>query len=215
MLILSDLHGCYYTMLRLLTKCPKDEEIVLLGDLIDRGPHSRQVVEWAMKHKIPTVMGNHEHLALQWHGRAKSEVCEEGVWAFNGGLEALKSWHGGKLPKDRRNWVLPDDVLDWMEALPWSLDFDGGRLSVSHTGHLTVRNGEPEEMRLWWRDTEFPKDGRFRVFGHSQRVEAEITPDWAAIDTGAAYADRGYGVLTAFQWPSRKVYQQEYCEDPL
>ncbi len=212
--IVSDAHGCYFTLLRLLAKIPDVGQLVFNGDLVDRGPHSRQVVEFAMERKIPTVTGNHESLLLQHHGRFHSKICDDGAWLFNGGMEALKSWHGGDLPKNSDDWRVPDGVVDWIAALPEYLIY--GDLLVSHAGHaLTKRGGEPAEMRLWWRDTHFPKDGYYRTVGHTPVEKAVVGETFAQIDTGAAYTDRGYGTMTAFQWPSKRVYTQKFDETPL
>lgn len=209
MLILTDIHGCYYTMLQLLAKCPKDQQIVFAGDLVDRGPHSRQVVEYAMKNKIPTVAGNHESLALFHHNRINSTIYKDhDIWLLNGGQSTLDSWGSDKLP---------DDVLDWMAALPYYLEYRN--LLVSHNGHgkgtKTKRNifGEedPRDMLLWYRDTNFPDDGSYRVFGHTSSDEPEITETYANIDTAAAYG----GGLTAFHWPSKKTWYQPFDESSL
>lgn len=215
MLIFSDLHGCYYTFLRLLAKCPSNEQIVFCGDLIDRGPHSREMIEYAMEHKVPTVCGNHEDMALYWHGRVESSLYgDPAVWCMNGGMDTLKSWMGTPLPRDPTKWRLPDDVLDWMQALPYYLEYDG--LLVSHTGHGKTKGkgGSEYSHPLWRRDTQFPDDGVHRVFGHTQETEPVLTESWSKIDTGAAYKGRGMGTMTAFHWPSKQVIQQVYNESP-
>lgn len=213
--LISDIHGCANTLLRLLAKLPQGEPVVFCGDLIDRGPHSRQVVEYAMEHDIPTVQGNHEALALFHHGRTDAGIYgQRDIWLCNGGGDALESWG-----LDRRKGRLPDDVLDWMAALPYYIEY--GDLLVSHTGHGKAKKTkrdifgqeEPREMLLWYRDTHFEEDGLYRVLGHSQEQQPVITEKWAMIDTGAAYPE--YGVMTAFHWPSKRVVQQAFDESPL
>lgn len=208
-------------MLRLLDKVAVQWpgcNLIFGGDLIDRGIHSRQVVEYAMAHRIPTVCGNHENLALFHHKRIDSAIYgEPHIWLLNGGIDALKSW--GQEPDGK----LPSKVLDWMAALPYYLEFDEGKLLVSHTGHgkaKKARKGlfgeeEPLDMLLWYRDTHFEDDGAFRVFDHTQEAEPVITDTYAMIDTGAAYSGRGYGTMTAFHWPTKQVIQQDYDESPL
>ena len=91
---ISDIHGCYYTLIRLLDKCPKPARLFFLGDLIDRGPHSRLVIEFAINNEIPTCFGNHESLCLDFYNRKSrcSEYYERGVWLNNGGDKAVKNW---------------------------------------------------------------------------------------------------------------------------
>jgi hypothetical protein len=172
-----------------------------------------------MKNEIPTVVGNHEHLCLHWHGRVDSNIYgDKDIWLYNGGNDALKSW-GRKA--ERGHLGLPDKVLDWMAALPYYIEY--GDLLVSHTGHGKAKKTnrdifgeeEPREMLLWYRDTHFEKDNLYRVFGHTQAEQPIITDAYAMIDTGAAYKGRGMGTLTAFHWPSKEIIQQKYDETPL
>lgn len=197
--IISDIHGCYETLLALIAKIPPDHQIVFAGDLIDRGPRSKEVVEYAMNNKIPTVMGNHEHMMLFHYGRAKG-YNHPRIWMSNGGIWTTESYCGR----------VPHDVLKWAEKLPLCLIYDD--VLVSHTGH-----GGPviqSEMHALWERSKNFKEGFYRVFGHTQEEEAVITDSWAMIDTGAAYKAHGYGKLTAFLWPSKEVIQQEYCDTP-
>lgn len=195
MLIISDIHGCHRTLMRLLRKCP-DEPIVLAGDLMDRGPSSREVVEFAMQEGVPTVLGNHDDLMLEFV-KTKSAMARFD-WMSNGGEETLRSWGG----------AIPETVISWFEELPYYLTF--GRLLVSHTGHGLVAEKD-RFSALWSRDFHFPDDGWFRVFGHTQQLEPVVTDSYACIDTGAAYG----GQLTALHWPSLRIFQQKYDESPL
>lgn len=204
MIIISDIHGCYWTMVRLLRtisqQYPEEGELVLLGDLIDRGPHSKQVVEFAMNHKIPVVMGNHELLALWALTLGDKDGKAREAWYMNGGEATMKSF-GGRIP---------NRVVRWMADLPLSMD--RGKLLLSHTGHVPA---DCLETSLWARGMAFPDDGRFRVFGHTPQSEPLITEKYACIDTGAAYRKQGFGKMTAMIWPSKEIVQQEYNETEL
>lgn len=197
MIIISDIHGCYYTLLRLLAKCPKDQ-VVFCGDLVDRGPHSRQVIEYAINNKIPTVMGNHEHMMLDYLD--KNGNYADGTFQGNGGNVTLQSFGG----------YIPVSVRLWLRTLPFHLEF--GELLISHTGH----GKNPHQLSaLWCRETTFPSDGLFRVFGHTPQKDALIADTYSNIDTGAAYGHYGLGKMTALQWPDMKVFEQEYNETPI
>lgn len=195
--IISDIHGCYDTLMKLIEKLPGVDNLYFAGDLIDRGPQSKQVVEFAMDHKIPTVMGNHEHMALYAHGRVGSNLYDgPGIWRMNGGDKTLDSFGARRLP---------EKVLDWMGKLPYFIEFPDSDLVVSHTGHFNLKHNQ--EYSLWERSKGFRKDGRYRVFGHTQEKKPVITDTYAMIDTGCAY--EGYGVLTAFNYPSKEIIQQK------
>lgn len=223
---ISDIHGCYNTLLELIEKAKNkwgDFDFYFPGDLIDRGPRSRQVVEYAMKNNIPTCMGNHEDLCLdysQHEERGYKSYCgsfySHNIWIHNGGDEALESW----------DWYLPSDVLDWMQKLPIyfipdaPVDENGRKLLISHTGYgldANLKNKDAYMRALWARhghDCEMfvsdghgnaKDDGYFRVFGHTQQKNPWITDTFAMIDTGAAYKSRGFGNMTAFHWPSKET----------
>ncbi len=250
MIIISDLHGCWFTLTRLLNKCPRGHRLVLCGDLIDRGPHSRLVVEFAMNNAIPTVRANHDDLCVDFYRGPTHSKCghhyTRGVWLDNGGDAAIPNWPLDPVTNPARvGWQgaqdsalggrIPDSVLDWMESLPAYIRFDaedgldstGRALLASHTGYgLDADKGQ--WMRALWgrhghdsgafiRDAntgEGIDDGLFRAFGHSVVKDPWITPTFANIDTGAAYKERGGGVMTALLWPSKELVSQEYDENP-
>lgn len=214
-LILGDVHGCYLTMMTMITKHP-DRQLILLGDLIDRGPRSREVIEYAITHSISTTYGNHEDLALAYSSHAArgfksrcSEHYEDDVWLCNGGLKALENWNGPFTEES----VLPDDVLKWMSSLPTHIKVphpSGGRdLLATHTGYGLDADKGQWLSALWGRHTEgdgdFPDDGYFRVFGHCKKRKPIVTDTYAMIDTGCAY--EGYGKLTGLKWPEMEIVQ--------
>ncbi len=65
--VMSDLHGRYHTYRAMLDKIRfgKEDVLYLLGDLCDRGPYGRKLYLDVMdRPNVHTVMGNHEHMAL-------------------------------------------------------------------------------------------------------------------------------------------------------
>ena len=212
---------------------------MFLGDEIDRGPNSRGVVEMAMNHAIPTVMGNHTSLCLAfYHRNARcAEMYKPGIWLENGGRECLRNWpvidHRCSTPAEaqranRDKYLggrVPDHVLNWMEQLPAYLypstqpDANGLQLFCSHTGFgLSADRGDWFEA-LWCRhpygEGIFPDDGLWRPVGHTPVREVKIEEKFGYLDTGAAYGKRGYGNLSAMVWPSKRIIVQPYDETPV
>lgn len=184
-------------------------DLIFNGDLIDRGPYSKEVVEFAMQNKIPTVMGNHEHMALVYSGRESGMgYVNPNDFLYNGGMDALASF-------DPENKVIgtnaiPSDVLDWMHALPPFLMVNEITL-VSHTGHGLLHEVFPIHY-LWERSIKFPDDGLFRVIGHTRIPFPHITSSHINIDTGVAYKSKGFGKMTAYAIGSKEVLTIPYCE---
>ena len=83
--IISDIAGNFDALLRLLTKMP-DDEVISLGDMVDRGPDSKAVINWFMSNGR-AVIGNHEHMMLD-HCR-QTGFYEKGMWELNGGDATL------------------------------------------------------------------------------------------------------------------------------
>ena len=234
-LVLTDIHGCYYTMIRLLNRAPKGVRLVLNGDLVDRGPSSREVIEFAINNAIPTVMGNHEDLCLAFYKRAAHCISyyDRDVWLYNGGESTLGNW---ATEGDIRGGRVPDEVLNWMEKLPAyltpsdQLDSAGRKLLVSHTGYGLdadwgssygwfkalwgrYKHGDGPFVAVEGDENKEGDDGFFRVFGHTYNREAEMTDRYCNIDTGAAY--KKYNHLTGLIWPTKELLVQPYDERPV
>jgi len=91
--IIGDVHGCYYALLDLLKKIPNDAKIIFLGDLCDRGPFSKQVIELVIKNKYEVILGNHEDFMIK--GVENYINSKSHRWFtdnYIGGKEAIESY---------------------------------------------------------------------------------------------------------------------------
>lgn len=77
-IIVGDTHGCLDELHELIEKCdwkPSEDRLILAGDLVDRGPKSVALVQWARKNNVEIVRGNHDdryvqlHSKMQWHAQ--------------------------------------------------------------------------------------------------------------------------------------------------
>lgn len=221
--VIGDVHGCYQTMLALVKKLPADDGIVFAGDLIDRGPGSRQVVQFVIENGHLCVRGNHEQMMLDALTQGVGEYDEAYMdWQMNGGQETLNSYK--HLPEDLKFHAR------WMQSLPVFLEFEGlknaeGRhLVVSHSsvGRVWRWNEEKRkthvklfENTITW-DRKPPDDapGIYNIFGHTPKKEPVVKSFYANADTGAVFKGRGdYGRLTAIAFPSMEIIQQETIDD--
>ena len=66
--IISDVHGCYKTLLALIDKLlnKKDSKIVFVDDLVDRGANSYDVIKFVIYNNYDWVLGSHEKMFLQY-----------------------------------------------------------------------------------------------------------------------------------------------------
>lgn len=213
---IGDIHGCYNTLLLLIDKCPADREICFVGDLIDRGPRSRQIIDYVMNNDHYCVRGNHEELALN-HFDNPNDESYKNAWLWNGGTETLASYPEGKMS---------DMHISFLRSLPLYLEFphltteDGRELLVSHTTVARLwdllKGGESPDSDLlkeicWTRDPYPPSiPGKFNIYGHTPVGKPVVKDHFANIDTGCVYTwgDK----MTALLFPEMKIIQQE-CAD--
>lgn len=67
-IIVGDIHGCLDELKLLLKKCSYNVEthsVVLVGDLVNKGPASKQVVQYCRKNGFHSVRGNHDEAVLE------------------------------------------------------------------------------------------------------------------------------------------------------
>lgn len=191
----GDVHGCYKTMMALMKKLPidrKKDTVVFLGDYVDRGPRSKQVIDRLMKwqEKYPHwrfLMGNHEDLmldALLYKGQIYHSYD---LWYNQGGLQTARSYFPPGFSKYDMAISQPKDHIKW-KHLNWMRDRDiyyetddyffvhGGippGTSIEMIKSLLLDGGLTNPVRqsmLWARDEFiFSKYdwGKKIIFGHS------------------------------------------------
>jgi serine/threonine protein phosphatase 1 len=213
--VVGDIHGRLDLLEQLLDKI-HDEIIsrparkillVFVGDLIDRGPNSAQVVERLRTYTHPRVrpiflLGNHEEVLLRILAGETDLITK---WRWFGGSECLRSYGvdpeklGAMSDEDALETIrgaVPKDHVEFLEGFDDSCRF-GDFLFV----HAGIRPGvEVDQQRqsdLRWIREPFLFDatdhGFIVVHGHTIRPEVEIRPNRIGIDTGAYRT----GVLTA------------------
>jgi serine/threonine protein phosphatase 1 len=181
---------------------PRDRHVIVyLGDYIDRGADSAEVIDLLLKSPVPDcqsvhLLGNHEDSLLQF-----LDDPEIGpTWLYYGGIATLVAYDIDVGEYPWRNEIemmrlqaelrrhLPVRHRLFLQGLPLSHS-EGDYLFV----HAGVRPGVPidrqnREDLLWIRD-EFlasPADhGKVIVHGHTITPDPEILPNRIGIDTGA------------------------------
>jgi len=211
----GDIHGRLDLLDQILAKIEADDApraaaittIVFLGDLIDRGPQSAQVVERLRTYRPDFaepvfLMGNHEEVLLRILA-GETEILPD--WLRFGGAECARSYGvdpvqletvepGTAVRKLRR--AVPKDHVTFLSEFADTASF-GDYLFV----HAGIRPGIPLERQdaedLRWIRGPFlddPSDhGVIVVHGHTIAEEVDEQPNRIGLDTGACWT----GVLTA------------------
>jgi serine/threonine protein phosphatase 1 len=179
--------------------------IVHVGDYVDRGPHSRTVLDQLIGAPLAGfqsvhLKGNHEDMML----RFLADPGEGALWLLNGGDATLQSYgiaadtpvlRGPALGKLHRALIrrLPRAHLAFLEGL--ALDHREGDYLFVHAGirpGLALDRQAPEDQ-LWIREPFLGWTGDHGVVvvhGHTPAPEPEIRANRIGIDTGAFYSGR-------------------------
>lgn len=192
---IGDIHGELDHLRALIAKLPAldgDDSLVFLGDYVDRGPRSEEVVRVVRAFarelgcRVITLRGNHEDAWLRVIDRGWPEfVFPPG----NGCLATLRSFAGGEAPKDGEIFreheadplfagsFFPADVVAWMRELPyWHEDehaiYVHAGLTRKKGSDVFVhpRDADPQTALLWTRTEAFFREyrGKRVVIGHTK-----------------------------------------------
>jgi serine/threonine protein phosphatase 1 len=179
--VIGDVHGCYDELCELFEKIEKhhggyDYKLIFVGDYVDRGPKSKEVVEFIMKMQQRghvALMGNHEDMLL--------------FGDFTYAAQTLVSYNA---------LLMPEDVLEWMRSLPKYYEDD--TIIVAHAGANPAfpMNEQTDAMLLWLRYEQHQHAQLDKHFyhGHTPRLgKIEQVADRTNVDTACVYG----GHLTA------------------
>jgi len=211
----GDIHGRLDLLEQLLDKIHQDMSrrparkvlLIFVGDLIDRGPSSAQVVERLRTYEHPGVrtmflLGNHEEVLLRILAGEADLITK---WRWFGGTQCLESYgvdttRFAELSDEEAleavRKAIPKEHKEFLESFDDSCRF-GDYLFV----HAGIRPGidldQQRQSDLRWIREPFLFDetdhGFVVVHGHTIRPEVEMRPNRIGIDTGAYRS----GVLTA------------------
>ena len=205
----GDIHGCFdvlealYERIRcdLQSARPRESLELFLGDYVDRGPRSREVVEWMISTRPACdrricLMGNHEDMLLN----ALADPAAMEHWLSNGGIQTLLSYKsvplhilaGMTLIQAHRDFsaAFPDAHRRFMSGLLRSAEF--GDYIFVHAGlrpGRTLAQQDTEDL-VWVREPFLSSAhdfGKLVVHGHTPSDAPEIRPNRINIDTGAVF----------------------------
>ena len=201
--LVGDVHGCFNELQALLKAAKYDfryHRLILLGDLINKGPHSFKVLSWVRKKQVETLVGNHELKFIQ--------AVEAGL-PLSRMLKDLKEQMG----KDVDEW------LAWMKTWPVYLEEDnflavhGGLVPGEHP--RVSKKEYLVNIRYWdgkghnMRDSSFPAwhdlytGSKLIVYAHWAQQGVKVKKNSIGLDTGCVYG----GHLTGLWLPERELVQ--------
>jgi diadenosine tetraphosphatase ApaH/serine/threonine PP2A family protein phosphatase len=206
LIAIGDIHGCHLEFAELLARLElaRDDRLILLGDLVNRGPDSLRVLELAREHRALSLLGNHELRLLKYRRTRDRKYVKE---------------------SDLETFVKLRPA-DWaqLEAMP--LTFEAPELSTVfvHGGFLPTEPWQKQPAEVVTRIQVVDRDGKpakraekpdapawadlwsgppFVVYGHTPRPEIYKLKWSVGIDTGCVLG----GHLTAYVLPEKRFVQ--------
>lgn len=244
--LIGDIHGCFDELLTLLEKLgykvaienlgnpslpaqaaenlsftidpPENRKVIFLGDLVDRGPKSPEVLKLVMtmvaEGKALCVAGNHDAKLLK-------KLNGRDVRLTHGLPETLE-----QLGRESQQFI--DETKVFLDSLIGHYVLDDGRLVVAHAGMKETyqgrTSGRVREFGLYGETTgetdEFGLPVRYNwacdyrgkamvIYGHVPTPEAVWQNNTLCIDTGCVFG----GKLTALRYPEKELVEVEAAQE--
>jgi serine/threonine protein phosphatase 1 len=196
--VIGDIHGCYFELCKLYNKLISyTPEIYSVGDLIDRGPDSKDVIQFCIDCNTKPVMGNHEDMLIEAIRNPRYETVpgyenNKSIWLYNGGDKTIRSYLGRKSSSIKKftSEFKSCGHYDFISNLPLKIELE--HCIISHGGLIT---GKPDNNSLWNRDLPSKLD-KLQVFGHTPVESPEYIPGhYINIDIGCVYNGKLTGVV--------------------
>ena len=206
-LAIGDIHGCQTALQSLMSLVqPRTEDVVVfLGDYVDRGPATRDVIETLLViHRFcqPVFLrGNHEVMLFE----ARTDELRYQFWHKYGGLETLASYHLENVPHGIHD--LPASHWDFLEKTRRFFETDKTIFVHGCLDPALPLAEQTDEMLYWERLEKLAPhpSGKKIICGHTHQANGEICDlgFGICIDTAAVYG----GWLTCLDVNSRQWWQ--------
>ena len=223
--VIGDIHGCYFTLKALVDKIKNkypDIPIYCVGDLVDRGNFSSQVIDYVTTEKINFTLGNHDYMFFCNMREPFSIMARS--WNYNGAETTIASY------KDKMS--LMDMHLDFIIKAPLFYNLDD--CFISHAGlsvkyqpflsdkvltdenlnELLKQDLDDQNSILWTRDN-LINIKKLQVVGHTHRKEIfhDETSNTLYIDTTAYGNNKLTSVIIEKSKCLEIIEQKSFLED--
>lgn len=204
--VVGDIHGCFDKLCALMDKIPINntrDQLIFIGDYIDRGPSSFDVVNYLIdfKKRVPGtifIKGNHEDMLQNY-----LDGSDRFTYLLNGGQQTMDEYLNRS--DNKEPFPIPPEHLEFFNSL--QLYYQTDDYIFVHAG---LRENVPLESQdkmdlLWTRDEFIHSDfnfGKRVIFGHTPFKEPLLQANKIGIDTGAVYGN----LLTCLQLPEMEFF---------
>ena len=225
--VIGDVHGCFLTLEKLVeqikTKYP-DIDLYCVGDLVDRGNFSYEVLEFVKDNNIIFTPGNHDYM-FYYHIKEPTNPIGK-PWIYNGCEPTLKSYLG--------RWEKMNDHLDMIKSAPLIIDHPDCFIShagISKTFDEILQDNllkNPQELDkllrlnifnedgIHWNRVQLLNIGKLQVIGHTHRKEIyfDKLANALYIDT-TAYGKNKLSAVITHENELVEVIDQKTCSEDV
>jgi bis(5'-nucleosyl)-tetraphosphatase (symmetrical) len=141
-IVVGDIHGCleeFDELVKLVSYKQGGDRLILVGDLIDRGPYSAGVVRRAREIGAECIRANHEETAIRYRSHEAKKLIDPGY----------RNPMRPRSPERIAEWAqISDDNWAWLGSLPYWARF-GTNWTAVHAGarsYLPMRDQDPREL---------------------------------------------------------------------
>lgn len=240
--VIGDVHGHFATFKALIEslRLSKNDCVVMLGDLIDRGPTSANVVKFVREaENIFSVKGNHEQMMIDGFSFVtffKENNRDGKIWYHEGGVNTEYSYIR-LYDSETESYAAASSDKNWMAKLPTEIVLDNWRLVHAGYDQNFDADNQDEQNHLWIRAKFYTAKkaidpsrtilfGHTPAFRHLHKDDTKTNLAWYSdvklddgrsmaigIDTCVYHKLKSPKVLTAFNLQTQETYYQDYVRD--
>ncbi|MDQ7815692.1 MAG: metallophosphoesterase [Melioribacteraceae bacterium] len=206
--VIGDIHGCFYTLEELYKKIIRNYpgiEVYTVGDLVDRGNHSYEVVKFIIENNIIFTPGNHDYMFLHFFKDPSSVFARS--WFFNGNESTLESYEN-----HQEEMFIHLDYIKNAE-LYYNLNdcfICHAGISSQYEKYLSpdfrinleilepyIRNDIKSDRGIMWTRDPLLNLGKLQIVGHTKQQEITLVEDSNSVylDTGACVGNKLSAVI--------------------
>lgn len=201
--VIGDVHGCFYTLQNLISRFPKDVELIFVGDLCDKGNFSKEVISFVIDNGHACVKGNHEYL-MQTYLEDAILQDKHSPWSSDkryGGTVTVQSYQN-----DHAKMI---EHLEWVKSLPIYLELDKYFITHGFALPFHAHRGNPDYnkdylLNRYEKGMQVENKEIINIFGHCVFDEVVSGENFYGIDTGCSYGKK----LTALQLGTMQYHQE-------
>lgn len=209
--VIGDIHGCIKTLQAIYKKLISEAgEIYTVGDLIDRGPSSKSVIQFCIDKNIKFTKGNHEDMLLD----AIEHTNENNIVTHykNGGNKTANSYIKKTSVDNHPEYfdaIKSSGHYEYLKHLPLTYDFP--KVVLSHAG---IVEGGDRETILWNKTVPLQQLDKIQIIGHTPYRNYIYYEDYYInIDTGCVYENKLTGIIVDIHTGKLIKVFEEYCKD--